>query len=299
MILGPLATQDEIDKLNSALHLDRNLFERYLIYFQGVLKLDLGESYFTGRPVLDDIFRRLPDTLQLIVPALVGSVLVGTVLGTIAAYYGRGVRSQFVKMIITLFQSTPDFVAALLLILALFSWLALAPTPIGQFDILMDRPPSYTGFTSIDALIAGDFAAFWSLLAHTILPAAALIIVYSSFFAKTVRTTMEQALKSAHTEFSRASGLSEYRVVLYALLRSRTVILTYVAMLFSSLLGGEAILETVFGWGGLGQWALEGMIQVDIPVIQGFILTAGMATLFIYLCLDLVVAWLDTRVRLA
>lgn len=299
LILGPLATAEEIDQLNSDLNLDRNLLERFVIYIQGILQLDFGNSYFTGRPVAEDIVQRLPDSLQLIIPALIGAVLVGTFLGTVGAYYAKKRRSQVVRGILTVFQSTPDFVAGLLLILLFYTTLRIAPTPVGQFDIIMDQPPRYTGFSAIDSLLAGDSPAFWSLAAHVALPATALTIVYSAFFAKTVRATMEKALNSAHTEFSRASGLSEIRVIKYALLRSRTVILTYVAILFSGLLGGAAILETVFGWGGLGQWALEGMVMVDVPVIQGFIITAGVLTLLIYLALDLVVAFFDTRVRLA
>jgi ABC-type dipeptide/oligopeptide/nickel transport system permease component len=148
-------------------------------------------------------------------------------------------------------------------------------------------------------MLAGRWGSAASDLERSILPSVSLGLVLAAALAKTVRTTLAQQLSSAQVEFARACGLSERRVVHYAFLGARTPILTSTAMLLGTLIGGTAIMETIFAWPGAGQWALAGMAQVDIPVIQGFILVTGLGTLLIYLALDLVVAMLDPRISYA
>jgi peptide/nickel transport system permease protein len=107
---------------------------------------------------------------------------------------------------------------------------------------------------------------------------------------------MSNALLSQQVEFARACGLPERKVIAYAFLQARTPILTYGLILFGALVGAAAIVEIVFSWRGVGEWALRAMLDVDTPAIQGFIVTAGMITLAVYVLLDLVVLFLDPRV---
>src|SRR5690606_23717893 len=133
-------------------------------------------------------------------------------------------------------------------------------------------------------------------LGHAVLPVVALGIAYAAYFAKTTRSVMGRELAASQVEFARACGLPERRVAYYAYLAARTPILTYVAMLFGSLLRGAAILETLFSWRGQGQWGLGGVLRLDVPIIQGFVLTCGFLTLVIFLVLDILGLLLDPRI---
>jgi ABC-type dipeptide/oligopeptide/nickel transport system permease component len=295
-IAGGFATEERVDEVRGELGLDQPLGERYVDYIGDTLRGDLGESYFTGESVRTEILDRLPSSLELVVPALLFAGLFGFALGSISAYYrGRGV-DRVAKGTISLVQSIPDFLLALVLIYVVFFLLGWAPSPVGRFALRERPPPSVTHFFIIDAFIARDWGLLWSILTHMLLPVSALGIVYSVYFGRTARAALSPALQSPQVEFARACGLRERKVFGYAVLAARTPILTYAAILFGALVGGAAIVETIFSWRGLGQWALEGMLKLDLPVIQGFILVVGVSTLLIYLALDLLILYLDPRI---
>ena len=295
-ILGQFATPSEIARIDHELGVDQPIPIRYLNYMSQLLHGDLGTSFYTGQPVGRELISYLPNTIELIVPSLLLAALLGLTMGGIAAYYRRAWPDWLARSIITVTQSVPDFVLGLILIYVIFFVLRLAPAPTGLLAATDVSPPSVTHFLLIDSLLNGDASLFLEAVGHMVLPVVTLGIVYSAFFAKTVRSCMGEAMHSAQVEFARACGLPERQVIRYALLESRTPILTYGAILFGSLLGGESIVERVFAWPGIGQWALQSMLTVDVPVIQAFILVAGLATLLIYLVLDVTVAALDPRV---
>lgn len=292
---GGYATAADLAAIRHGLGLDKPLVERYLDYVAAVLHGNLGTSFFTKEPVLQSIGQYLPNTLELIVLALVVAVGLGLVLGGIGAYFQRRVPDRISSVIITATQSIPDFVLGLVGIYVLFYLLRIAPPPLGRLGIGDSQPRPITHFLFIDCILTGDWSALGSALAHAFLPVLTLGIIYSSYFAKTTRATLGQAMRSAQVEFARACGLSERQVIRYAFVAARTSILTYGAILFGVLLGGAAIIETIFSWQGAGQWALNAMLKVDVPVIQGFVLVVGLMTLLIYLGLDIVIVLLDPR----
>ena len=295
-IAGGFVTEERIAEIRSELGLDLPLGERYVDYMASLLRGDLGESYFTGESVGSELATRLPSSLELIIPALLLACLLGLVIGSIASYFRNRLPDRLTRVFISLVQSIPDFFLALILIFVIFFLLGWAPSPIGRFDIIETAPPSVTNFFLLDAVIARDWGLLWSIVTHMFLPVAALGIVYSVYFAKTTRAALNAALNAPQIEFARACGLPERKVFGYALIAARTPILTYGAILFGALVGGAAIVETIFSWQGLGQWALEAMLQLDLPIIQGFILTAGVAALIIFLVLDLLIVYLDPRI---
>jgi peptide/nickel transport system permease protein len=294
-ITGGYATADELAAIRQELGLDKPPVERYLHYLSGVLHGDLGASFFTREPVLTSLGRYLPNTLELIVPALLLAVVLGLALGGTGAYFQRRLPDRLSSVMITVTQSVPDFVLGLLGIYFLFYLARIAPPPLGRLDIGATEPAAVTHFLVIDCIIAGNWSALGSALGHLALPVLTLGIVYSSYFAKTARATLGQTMRSAQVEFARACGLRERQVIRYAFVAARTAIVTYGVILFGVLLGGAAIIETIFSWQGAGQWALDAMLKVDVPVIQGFVLMVGFMTLLIYLVLDLLVAMLDPR----
>ncbi|MDH3307279.1 MAG: ABC transporter permease [Acidimicrobiia bacterium] len=296
-IAGDFASEEEVASIEEELGLNDPLLERYVNYLGDVVTGDLGRSFFTERPVRDELLERVPATIELVILALIVASGIGLLLGTLGAYFRRQFYDRFSRGAVTLFQSTPDFLLALVLIYLFFFLWGLAPAPVGRLGLSGGSVDRVTGFLLIDTLIAGDFESFVNAAKHLLLPVAALGVVYAAYFAKTARSTMATALDSSQVEFARACGLSELKVVRYGLLQARTPILTYAAILFGALIGGAAIIERIFSWQGAGQWALEAILSLDIPVIQGFILAAGFLTIFVYLLLDVLVLVLDPRIR--
>jgi peptide/nickel transport system permease protein len=296
LILGAFATPESVARVHGQLHLDEPFLTRYASYVEDLVHGDLGSSFLTGASVTDDIQRYLPNTVELVALSLVFAGLVGFVVGTFGAYFQNRLPDTVSRALISSCQSIPDFLLALLLIYFLFFLAGVAPSPIGRLGLGETRPPSSTGFLLVDSILARDWGILWSALEHLFLPVVALGTVYSAYFAKTTRATMGKAMNSPQVEFARACGLPERQVLRYALLDARTPILTYAAILFGTLIGGAAIVETVFAWQGVGQWALEAILAKDIPIVQGFILLSGVATLVIYLLLDVLVLVLDPRV---
>jgi len=297
-ILGQFASDEELARLRGELGLTRPFLVRYLAFMGQLAQGDLGTSFFSRRPVLEEIGRYLPATIELVVLSMIGAVLIGLVVGGIGAYYRGRWQDRIASGSITLFQSVPDFLLALLLIFFLFFLLGVVPPPVGRLGFGAATPPAVTGMLLIDSLIAGDFDTFRRAAAASVMPVLALSIVYSAYIGKISRTTVSAALQSDQALYARACGLSEWRVFTYALLQARTPILTYGAILFGSLIGGAAIIETVFAWRGVGEWALQSMLKLDMPAIQGFIVVAGGITLLLYLLLDILVLLLDPRIRL-
>ena len=296
-IAGGFVTEERVAEIEEALGLNRSLGSRYIEYVKNLSKGDLGNSYYTDTPIIDELIERLPNSIELVVPAVAVAAGFGLILGGIAAYARRRVTERVSRLMITLTQSIPDFLLALILIYLVFFLLGWAPAPVGRLEISESKPEQISGFPLLDSALRGEWKILISLLHHMMLPVFALGFVYSAYFAKISRTTLAESLGSKQVEFARACGLSEWQVFRYAFLVARTPLLTYTAMLFGTLLGGAAIVETIFSWRGMGQWALEAMLKVDLPAIQGFVLVTGLSTLLIYLILDIIVMILDPRIK--
>jgi len=297
IITGPAASVEQLDETTRRLGLDQPLLQRFQTYFSALVGGDLGNSFYTNRPILDEILRFLPATLELVILSLIFAAVLGISLGAVGAYYKGRTADSVSRFTVTVFQAIPDFFLGLLLIYFLFFQFGLLPAPVGQLGILDSAPPRVTGAYLIDSLIAGDTAIFWSAAAHAVLPVLTLGIYYSSYFARTTHSALSASLESKQVEFARACGLHETKVLGYAFRQARTPILTYGGILLAALLGGAAIVETVFSWNGFGSWAIESILKLDLPAVQGFILFSGMGTLIVFTILDIVVAILDPRVR--
>ncbi|MCX5577708.1 ABC transporter permease [Kaistia terrae] len=296
-ILGSTANEQEVATVRSQLGLDRPLAERYVTYVGGVLQGDFGRSFFTGQPIRDEIVKYLPASIELVVMAILLAALVGISIGTLAGYCRGRAPDKAVRVVIAGLEAIPGFLAGLLLIFAFFYLWRLVPSPTGRLGIVNIYPPTVTHFLLIDLILAGDWNGLRSTLHRSMLPVLTLALAAIPLFAKITRTTVGGAMGSKQIQYARACGLSEWRVVQYALLQARTPILTYTAMLFGAMVGGSAIIETIFSWQGLGQWGLKAIVALDIPAIQGFVIVTGFCTMLVYLVLDLVVAALDPRIQ--
>ena len=296
-MLSTHATQAQIDQLRRQLGLNLPIWAQFWHYLDGLVHGNLGTSYVSDTPVRDEIFGRLPADIELILASLVVALLVGLTQGWVAARWRGRAPDRVVRAVVSLEQSFPDFVVGLLLIYLLFFRLHLLPSPTGQLAITETAPTKITGMIVLDALLRGEWSTFGDALAHLVLPAVSLGLVLSAIFAKVVRSALSTELAAPQIEFARACGLRERRVTHYAWTVVRTPFLTYVAIVVGTLLGGTAIIEKVFDWNGVAQWGIASITQLDLPATEGFIVVLGVATVFIYLALDVIVILLDPRVR--
>lgn len=296
-IAGPEATDSQVSAIRHELDLDLPVAERYIDYLAGLFSGDLGNSFRSGQPISSEILKRLPATLELITAGLLCALLIGLGLGILSALYQNRTIDRVVNVVISGVQSIPEFFFALILIFIGFYTLGLAPAPSGRLGFSDSVPPRRTGFLLIDSMVAGEWVTLGSVVAHLALPALTLGLYYSVFIARTSRAAVGEALNSEQVHFALACGLSRRRVLHYAFLEARTPILTYGGILLGGLVGGAVIVELIFAWGGLGEWALNAILALDVPAIQGFVLVSGSLVLLVFLSLDILVMLLDPRIR--
>ena len=249
MLAGPYATPERIGEVRSNLGLDQPILTQHARWIERVAQGDLGTSSRTSQPVWRDIRQRLPATLQLVVGAVLLSILVGVPLGVAVAARPGGFADRAVFLYGMLAGSLPDFWIGLLLILVFFYALAWAPAPVGQLEFAVSAPEHVTGAYIIDAAITGNWPVFASAVSQIVLPLATLVMVYMPVVLKTARSTMEEMLESRFVLQARAAGLSRAMQVRYAL----PPVVTFIGIVFWFLLGGAVLVETIFAWGGLGQ----------------------------------------------
>jgi ABC-type dipeptide/oligopeptide/nickel transport system permease component len=216
-------------------------------------------------------------------------------LGSVSAYYQRRIPDKLVRALVSVGQACPEFLFGALLIFVFFYVFQIAPAPIGQHAFADALVPRRTGATVVDALLAGDWATFRSGLRYLVLPVLTGAMPLTVIFAKTTRAVLAEALEGPAAEYARANALSEGLVVRWALKQVRTPLITYVGILVPLLIGGGAIVEILYSWNGLGQYAVQSIQELDVPVIQAYVLFVSLISLISYIVLDVVVVMLDPR----
>lgn len=295
LMLGPLASEETIEALRERLGLNRSFPEQYGLYVWRVLHGDLGTSWRTTRPVAEDLLSRLPATLELITISLALAVAIAIPLGVRAAAKPGGVTDRFAFGYGLVAGALPEFWLGLILIYLLFFKLGVVAAPLGRLDIGVSEPTRITGAYTLDSLLTGNWAALRSAAAHLVLPVLTLTVVTMGPVLKMTRSTMQQMLSADFTRYARVCGLPDGLVSRYALRNSLPPIVTLVAVLYSFLIGGAVLVEIVFGWGGAGQYAVQGVLDADFAVVQGFVLVAAIVSLVVYLLVDLIYFAIDPR----
>ena len=267
-IAGRNATPETVESIRHQLGLDRPVPEQYLTYLEHLAKGDLGHSYIQKTDVGELIMSRLPATLLLMLAAIFFELLIGIPLGLLAAAR-RGKADRAIMILAFAGVSTPQFVVGLLLLYVfayLFGWFPMS---------------GYGG------------------LGHLILPALTLGIGGGGWYARILRSSLVEVLRQDYIRTARAKGLSERAVVVVHALRN--AVLPAVAMVgldIGTFMGGAVVVESVYGWPGIGQLAWQAIQRVDIPIIMGVTLVAAIAIVIGNLLADLVTPLIDPRIRL-
>ena len=296
---GPAATEDSIQEIRMSLGLDKSLPEQFLIYVGDLASGNLGVSISTGFPVVEELWRRLPASLELTLLALIFSISVAVPLGIAAATRPNSWVDQLCRLIVTAGVSLPVFFTGLFMVYIFYYLLGLAPSPLGRINLIYLPPPPVTNFYTIDALLDGDFELFGAALAQLIMPAVTLGTFTLAPLARMTRGAMLQVLSSDFIRTARASGLRRSTVLYtYAFRNALLPILTTLGMVFSFMLGSNVLVEKVFAWPGIGSFAIEALIVSDYAAVQGFVLAMAILYVVLNLMIDILYTLIDPRVGL-
>jgi peptide/nickel transport system permease protein len=299
LYVSPQADQAVRDQVRALMGLDKPVPEQYVSYLGQLLHGDLGTSFATGLPVRDDLFSRLPATLELATYSLVIGTLVGVLVGVVGAVRRRGILDRVGRSVTVAGLALPQFFVGLMLLWIFFVVLGIAPGPVGRLPVGMSAPPDTTGFVVVDAVLSGQWAVAGAALQQLALPLVTLTFAIFAPIARTVRTAMLEALDADYVRTATAMGIPtrtiHYR---YALKNVLLPVLTMLAGVIGFAFSGAVLVEGIFAWPGIGQYALDAIQQSDFAAIQGFVLYAAVLYVVVYLVLDLLYARVDPRVRL-
>lgn len=294
-VAGPDASAENLAAIRDRLGLNDSLWQQYADYMGGLLRGDLGTSYLTGRSVSDELFSRLPSTLTLVTLGIIGATLWGLLLAAITVFTTRSARIS--RFFTSLGLATPDFVLGVVLIFVFYFLLDWAPAPIGQVDLMVTAPPDVTGVALIDAILAGEWSTAGNAAGHLVLPVLTMALVYGASVAKVAESSFREARTAPFMDYARLTGLSAGTRAKYLTISTLPPTITYSGASYAYMLGGVVLIETVFSWGGVAQFAAASIADRDLTVIQGFVLIAAVLTFLIYLLLDILYVILDPRVR--
>ena len=297
-LLGERATPETIQQIEEQYGLDEPIHIQYWEYLKTVASGDLGTTIRSRRPVTSEIRERFPATIELTIAALLFAVSVGIPLGFVAAKrYGTWVdHSSLVLSLIGI--SIPVFFLAILLKYVFAVELGWLPT-VGRIDVTIDLEHP-TGFYTLDALLAGDLAAFWDVIKHLILPAIALGSIPLAIIARITRASVLDVQNEDYVRTARAKGLPPRVVDRRHIFRNALLpITTIIGLQAGLLLSGAVLTETVFAWPGMGSWLVEAIRQRDYPVLQGGILFVSLVFVLVNLAVDVSYALINPRIRVS
>lgn len=296
MMLPPGATEADIARLTAHYGFDKSIPEQFLIWTQGVLRGDFGTSITARQPVLDLVFSRLPATLELSVMALV----IAVILGGFAALTGTRARETKTEAAIDVANgmalSIPDFLWGLLLILV-FGVLFPVFHISGRITPSLDLP-FVTNFYLFESLLRLRFDLWADLVAHMFLPALALAIPLAAIIGQLLKQSLKETMHLDYVTLARTKGYGETHVILREALPNAVLpTLTLVGVQFTFLIGGTVIIERLFSYEGLGNMAIDAVINRDLPLIQGIVILFAAIFTAVNLLVDLTYALLNPRLR--
>jgi len=296
---GGAATQEAVEQVRAQLGLDKPLLEQFFRYVTDLAHGELGVSVTTGQPVLQELLTRLPASIEMVLLALALACAIALPLGVLAATRPGSWIDQLCRLVTTAGVSLPTFFTGLVLAYVFYFLLGWAPSPLGRLDPMWSPPAQVTGLYLIDAALAGDASLWWACFKQLILPTLTMAIFVLAPIARMTRASMLAVLGSDFVRTARASGLAPTTVlVTYALRNALLPVVTTLGMVFGFMLGSSVVIEKVFGWPGVGSYAIDALTASDYAPIQGFVLAMGILFVLLNLLVVLLYTLIDPRVSL-
>ncbi len=295
VMAGENATPDQVAALRHQYGLDLPLPWQFARYVGDVATGNMGTSLFTQRPVAEDLWARLPATLELALYAIVIAVVVGVPLGVVAALRRNSLLDHVVRVVTITGLAMAAFWLAILLQLLFSMWLGLTPVQ-GRIDGW--GPDPITGFYTVDAVLRGDWETLGQSLRYLALPVLTLALPAMATIVRFTRAGVLNVMSSNFVFYQAAMGIPRRRVVWKYILRSALIgTLTQIGLIFGNLIAGAVVVETVFDWPGLGSFAVSSILQSDYNAIMSFTLFVGVVFILVNLLVDVAQAVLDPRGR--
>ncbi len=297
-VLGDRAPQHVVERTREAMGLNLPLYQQFFIYCRQALSGDFGTSVLTTNPVMTDIRRAFPATVELATLGTLIGAFIGVPLGVLAAVKRGSIADQIVRVIGLVGYSVPIFWLALLALLVFYARLQWVAYP-GRIDIVYEYTFSpITGLYLVDALWQGQWDVFRDVFRHIILPASLLGYFSLAYISRMTRSFMLNELQQEYIVAARAKGLSEARIIWGHALRNAAVpLVTVIALSYAGLLEGSVLTETVFAWPGLGLYITNSLQNADMNAVLGGTIIIGSVFIGINLLSDLLYRTLDPRTR--
>jgi ABC-type dipeptide/oligopeptide/nickel transport system permease component len=296
MMIPPGASPADIERLRAFYGLDLSIPQQFITWLGQVLSGDFGRSISLRQSVLELVLARLPATLELSAMATLIAIALGTMVA-LTGVYVRGRRAEWaIDGGIGVFLAIPDFLWALILLLLFGVLIPLLPIT-GRIDPQLDVT-FHTNFYLVESLLTGRLDIAAALLEHMILPAVALALPFAALVARILKTSLAEAEDQDYAQIARARGFSRPAILLREVFPNAlipTVALGGVQI--TLLLGGTVLVERIFSYEGIGNMAIDAVINRDFPLIQGLILTFAILFIALNLIIDLLVTLLDPRLR--
>lgn len=296
--LGPRAPEEVVQALRVEMHLDKPFVTQYVLWLKGALRMDLGKSLMTRRPVIADIKEFLPATLEIVSISALFMVLGGILLGILSTKYADSWLDGVIRVISYLGIVSPAFVWAIIFILIFGYMLPLFPTT-GRLGLSIISPPTVTGMYTIDFLLNGDIVGFKDALSHLLLPAIALMLGGLAQAARITRSSMTENSTKDYILAEKAYGIPERTILLTYLLKPSLIPTVSVLSLdIAALFGNAFLVEQLFNYPGLSRYGMQAMLNKDLNAMSAVVMILGIVFITVNILSDMVVAYLDPRVRL-
>ncbi|HSB72754.1 MAG TPA: ABC transporter permease [Candidatus Methylomirabilis sp.] len=295
-MLGERATPQRVAEVRARLGLDQPLYAQYAIYVGKILQGDLGSSILRGDPVLRDLVRRFPATVELATSAIFIAILIGIPMGIISAVWRNSFFDGFSRLVALTGVSMPIFWLGLMLAWCFGVLLGWLPTGfrLGTSVTLV----TVTHFYVLDSLLTRNWPALISSLRHLVLPAVALSTIPMAVIARMTRASLLEVLSQDYIRTAESKGLPQRGVILRHAMRNALLpVMTVTGLQVGRLLAGAILTETIFSWPGIGLWIYESIQARDYPIVQGATLFIATIFVMVNLLTDVLYAAVDPRIK--
>jgi ABC-type dipeptide/oligopeptide/nickel transport system permease component len=296
MMIPPGASAADVARLTARYGLDLPIFDQFLVWLQAVFAGDFGVSISRRQSVMDLILARLPATLELVFFALAIALVLGAGMALLGAHFRKRLPEWLVDGWVALSLAIPDLLWGLIFILVFGVLYPVLPIS-GRIDPRAGTE-FHTGFYFFESLVTGNRAVLVDLFRHALLPAIALALPLAAVVTRNFKAALGEAELQDYAQVARARGFSpSYVLTREAMPNAAISTVTLAAVQITFLIGGTVLVERIFSYEGIGNMAIDAMINRDLPLIQGLVLTFAVIFIVINLLVDLLVAWLDPRLQ--
>lgn len=301
-ILGERATAAQIAEMRARLGLDDPIWQQFGIYLWDVVHFDLGTSIRTGEPVLAEVGRYFPATLELSTLATIIGVILGVPAGVLAAVRPGSVFDQVTRLFGLIGYSMPVFWLGLIGLLVFYGQLGWVGGPgrlDSAYEMMFDfKVPAVTHMILIDTALAGEWEMWRNALSHIILPAGILAWLSMAYISRMTRSFMMNEMGQEYITTARVKGMPEARVIWVHGLRNTLVpLITVIALSYAYLLEGAVLTETIFAWPGLGRYITDALLIGDMPAVLGGTIVVGCVYIGLNMVSDILYRLADPRAR--